>query len=172
MSSGHSELGRSLINAGFGRMSALGANRTRRDSGNDVNRTATGCCRRRRRWQSCAAWRGRDLARPGTPLVMSLGLARTKKNRRRPARNRRLVSLAPKRTGGGPRGTAARHMVLVVAYFRLAAAVRSNLRVTTNVALHQLEPSPAGLIGVKSPVNRAVWSLVNALQSPLFRLLS
>jgi len=63
-------------------------------------------------------------------------------------------------------------MVLVVAYFRLAAAVRSNLPVTTNVALHQLEPSPAGLIGVKSPVNRAVWSLVNALQSPLFRLLS
>src|SRR5262245_2497971 len=69
-------------------------------------------------------------------------------------------------------GTAARHMVVVVAYFRLAAAVRSNLPVTTNVALHQLEPSPAGLIGVKSPVNRAVWSLVNALQSPLFRLLS
>jgi hypothetical protein len=63
-------------------------------------------------------------------------------------------------------------MVLVMAYFRLAAAVRSNLPVTTNVALHQLEPSPAGLIGVKSPVNRAVWSLVNALQSPLFRLLS
>src|SRR5262249_53124338 len=66
------------------------------------------------------------------------------------------------RTGGGPRGTAARQIVLVVAYFRLAAAVRSNLPVTTNVALHQLEPSPAGLIGVKSPVNRAVWSLVNA----------
>src|SRR5215831_18063609 len=76
-----------------------------------------------------------------------------------------------KEQAGGPRGTAARQMVLV-AYFRLAAAVRSNLPVTTNVALHQLEPSPAGLIGVKSPVNRAVWSLVNALQSPLFRLLS
>src|SRR5262245_34364411 len=30
-------LGRVLINAGFGRMSALGANRTRRDGGNDVN---------------------------------------------------------------------------------------------------------------------------------------
>src|SRR5262245_25317101 len=89
MSFGHSELSRSLINAGFGRMSALGANRTRRDSGNDVNRTATGCCRRRGRWRSCAGWRGRDLAPPGTPLVMSLGLARTKKNRRRPARNRR-----------------------------------------------------------------------------------
>src|SRR5215831_5583241 len=93
-------------------------------------------------------------ARPRTPLVMSLGLARTKKNGRRPARNRRP------------------QMVPVVAYFRLATAVRSNLPVTTNVALHQLEPSPVGLIGVKSPVNRAVWSLVNALQSPLFRLLS
>src|SRR6266404_5770375 len=30
-------LGRVLINAGNGRMSALGANRTRRDGGNDVN---------------------------------------------------------------------------------------------------------------------------------------
>src|SRR5262245_26803934 len=30
-------LGRVLINACIGRMSALGANRTRRDSGNDVN---------------------------------------------------------------------------------------------------------------------------------------
>jgi hypothetical protein len=33
----YSELGRVLTNAGLGRMSALGANRTRRDSGNDVN---------------------------------------------------------------------------------------------------------------------------------------
>ena len=31
------DLGRVLINAGLGRMSALGANRTRRDGGNDVN---------------------------------------------------------------------------------------------------------------------------------------
>jgi len=31
------ELGRVLINAGIGRMSALGANWTRRDGGNDVN---------------------------------------------------------------------------------------------------------------------------------------
>jgi len=46
-------------------------------------------------------------------------------------------------------------------------AVRSNLPVATKVALHQLEPNPAGLIPVKSPVNRAVWSLVKALQSPL-----
>ena len=76
------------------------------------------------------------------------------KNGRRPARNCRP------------------QMVPVVAYFRLATAVRSNLPVTTNVALHQLEPNPPGLIGVKSPVNRAVWSLVNALQSPLFRSLS
>ena len=30
-------VGRALINAGIGRMSALGANRTRRDSRNDVN---------------------------------------------------------------------------------------------------------------------------------------
>ena len=30
-------LGRVLINAGFGRMSALGVNRTRRDGRNDVN---------------------------------------------------------------------------------------------------------------------------------------
>src|SRR6516225_11522599 len=30
-------LGRVLINAGIGRMSALGANRTRRDGGNDLN---------------------------------------------------------------------------------------------------------------------------------------
>src|SRR5262245_33279318 len=36
----------------------------------------------------CMAGSG-PLARPGTPLVMRLGLARTKKNRRRPARNRR-----------------------------------------------------------------------------------
>jgi hypothetical protein len=34
---GSSELGRALIDAGIGRMSALGANRTRRDGGNDVN---------------------------------------------------------------------------------------------------------------------------------------
>jgi len=34
---GYSELSRVLINAGLGRMSALGANRTRRDGGNDVN---------------------------------------------------------------------------------------------------------------------------------------
>src|SRR5215472_11275841 len=30
-------VGHALINAGFGRTSALGANRTRRDGGNDVN---------------------------------------------------------------------------------------------------------------------------------------
>ena len=30
-------VGRVLINAGFGQMSGLGANRTRRDGGNDVN---------------------------------------------------------------------------------------------------------------------------------------
>src|SRR5262245_20612167 len=57
-------------------------------------------------------------------------------------------------------------------YFRLAMAVRSNLPVTTKLAPHQLEPNPPGLIAVKSPVNRAVWSLVNALQSPLLRSVS
>ena len=57
-------------------------------------------------------------------------------------------------------------------YFRLAAAVRSNLPVTTKLALHQLEPKPPGLIGVKLAVKVAVWSLVNALQSPLFKSVS
>src|SRR5262249_33075050 len=52
-------------------------------------------------------------------------------------------------------------------YLRFAIAVRSNLPVATKVALHQFEPNPPGLIGVKSPVKRAVWSLVKALQSPL-----
>jgi hypothetical protein len=46
-------------------------------------------------------------------------------------------------------------------------AVRSNLPVATKTALHQVEPNPPGLIPVKSPENRAVWSLVKALQSPL-----
>ena len=50
-------------------------------------------------------------------------------------------------------------------YLRLAIAVRSNLPVATKVAPHQL--NPPGLIAVKSPVKRAVWSLVKALQSPL-----
>src|SRR5262249_19831686 len=58
------------------------------------------------------------------------------------------------------------------AYFRLAAAVRSILPATTNVAPHQLDPKPPGLIAVKSPVKRAVLSLVKALQSPLFRSVS
>ena len=59
-----------------------------------------------------------------------------------------------------------------LAYFRLAIAVRSNLPVATKVAPHQLEPKPPGLIEVKLPVNVAVWSLVKALQSPLFRSVS
>ena len=57
-------------------------------------------------------------------------------------------------------------------YFRFVIAVRSNLPVTTNVEPHQVEPKPSGLIAVKLPVNVAVWSLVNALQSPLFRSVS
>jgi hypothetical protein len=37
-------------------------------------------------------------------------------------------------------------------------AVRSNLPVTTNDALHQLEPNPPGLIGVKLDVKvAAMW---------------
>src|SRR5262249_57953382 len=76
-------------------------------------------------------------------------------------------SLPPK---GGGRGTARPPpppIVPISAYFRLAIAVRSNLPVATKVALHQLEPTPPGLMPVKSPENRAVWSLVKALQSPL-----
>src|SRR5262249_42388074 len=80
--------------------------------------------------------------------------AHTKSNGRRTVRNRRPS------------------IELISAYFRLAIAVRSNLPVATKVALHQLEPNPPGLIAVKSPENRAVWSLVKALQSPLFRSVS
>ena len=63
-------------------------------------------------------------------------------------------------------------IVSMSAYFRLAIAVRSNLPETTKEEPHQLEPKPPGLIEVKSPVNRAVLSLVKALQSPLFRSVS
>ena len=57
------------------------------------------------------------------------------------------------------------------AYFRFAS-VRSEENLTTKVWLHQLEPTPPGLMAVKSPLNLAVWSLVKALQSPLLRLVS
>jgi hypothetical protein len=40
-----------------------------------------------------------------------------------------------------------------------------------NVAPHQLEPGPPGLIGVEE-TPEAVWSLVKALQSPLLRSVS
>ena len=85
---------------------------------------------------------------------LRLGCVHTKSSGRRTVRNRR-PPIEP-----------------ISAYFTLAMAVRSNLPVTTKDALHQLEPNPAGLIAVKSPENRAVWSLVKALQSPLFRLVS
>jgi hypothetical protein len=49
---------------------------------------------------------------------------------------------------------------VILDYFRSAIAVRSNLPVTTKLAPHQFEPNPPGLIPVKSPVKRAVWSLV------------
>lgn len=42
------------------------------------------------------------------------------------------------------------------AYFRLLIAVRSNESLATPAALHQLEPKPPGLMGVKLPVNFAV----------------
>jgi hypothetical protein len=80
---------------------------------------------------------------------LRLGCVHTKSNGRRTVRNRRPPTEP------------------ISAYFTLAIAVRSNLPVATNVALHQVEPNPAGLIPVKSPENRAVWSLVKALQSPL-----
>jgi hypothetical protein len=57
-------------------------------------------------------------------------------------------------------------------YFRLAIAVRSIFPAKTKVAPHQLEPNPLGLMAVKSPVKRAVLSLVKALQSPLFKSVS
>jgi hypothetical protein len=84
---------------------------------------------------------------PGDDL--RVGFVHTKSNGRRTERDRRPP------------------LVPISAYFRLAIAVRSNLPVATKEALHQLEPNPAGLIPVKSPENRAVWSLVKALQSPL-----
>ncbi len=51
-------------------------------------------------------------------------------------------------------------------------AVRSNLPDTTKVSPHQLEPNPNGLIALKSFENRAVWSLVKALQSALLKSVS
>src|SRR5262249_17094630 len=80
---------------------------------------------------------------------LSVGFVHPKSNGRRTVRNRRPP------------------IVLISAYLRLAIAVRSNLPVATKVALHQLEPNPPGLIPLKSPENRAVWSLVKALQSAL-----
>jgi PAS domain S-box-containing protein len=51
-------------------------------------------------------------------------------------------------------------------YFKLSF-VKSTDNLAMNAALHQVEPTPEGLIGVKEPSNPAVWSLVNALQSPV-----
>src|SRR5262249_25010016 len=79
---------------------------------------------------------------------LSVGFVHPKKHGRRAGRNRRPP-------------------IVLMAYLRLAIAVRSNLPVATKVALHQLEPNPPGLIPLKSPENRAVWSLVKALQSAL-----
>ena len=62
--------------------------------------------------------------------------------------------------GGSLRATARRWIGQLT--FRLAIAVRSNLPETTKEEPHQFEPKPPGLIEVKSPVNRAVLSLVKA----------
>ena len=74
--------------------------------------------------------------------------------------------------GGGPARSRRPLIVSMSTYFRLAIAVRSNLPATTKDEPHQLEPNPPGLIGVTLLVNRAFWSLVKALQSPLFRSVS
>jgi ABC transporter transmembrane region 2 len=56
-----------------------------------------------------------------------------------------------------------------VAYFRFAS-VRSDDSLTRKVWLHQLEPMPPGLMAVTKVAGpEAVWSLVKALQSPLFK---
>jgi hypothetical protein len=79
---------------------------------------------------------------------------------------------AAKSAGGGSSEPPPAEIVSVrpSAYFKLAAAVRSALKAATILAPHQFDPNPPGLIGVKLPVNMAVWSLVKALQSPLFKL--
>src|SRR5215471_13666018 len=82
-------------------------------------------------------------------------------------RNAVLQKLEIAKRAADPQGNRRPPIVPISAYFRLAMAVRSNLPVATKVALHQFEPNPPGLIPVKSPENRAVWSLVKALQSPL-----
>jgi hypothetical protein len=94
-------------------------------------------------------------ASPTTPSVPDeFAVAFDQMKGRRPMRSRRPM------------------MVVRPAYLRLAIAVRSNLPATTKEEPHQLEPKPPGLIGVTLFVNRAVLSLVKALQSPLFMSVS
>ena len=84
-----------------------------------------------------------------------------------------LASFASaKRKGRRPAGSRRPLIVSMSTYFRLDIAVRSNLPATTKDEPHQLEPNPPGLIEVTLLVNRAFWSLVKALQSPLFRSVS
>lgn len=71
--------------------------------------------------------------------------------------------------------TARNRLGLAETYFRLLLIVRSAERRAVNTPLHQFEPTPVGLIGVMFavvPGMPAVWSLVKALQLPLFRLVS
>src|SRR5262249_36869376 len=100
--------------------------------------------------------------------VSDLACARPHSSRRRNDRHRREKHNARRLGRAAGRGI----FVDERSYLRLVIAVRSNLPETTKVELHQFEPTPLGLIAVKLPENRAVWSLVKALQSPLLRLVS
>ena len=61
-----------------------------------------------------------------------------------------------------------------IGYFRLVIAVRSAESLTMPVAPHQPEPKPPGFIAVMKAGLKlvVVWSLVNALQLALERLVS
>jgi hypothetical protein len=76
------ELGRVLINAGISRISALGANRTRRDSGNDVNdpQSDSVVFSARRCSGSCALLEPR--ARDGSPGALPCGYFAAQANRK------------------------------------------------------------------------------------------
>jgi hypothetical protein len=84
-----------------------------------------------------------------------------------------LISGSPQTKGAADR-SAAPFSLGRMAYFRLVIAVRSAESLTIPVAPHQLEPKPPGLIAVTKLVLKlvVVWSLVNALQLALERLVS
>jgi hypothetical protein len=81
-----------------------------------------------------------------TPTSTGANRKLQSKQGRTKSNGRRLVRAAAR---GRPEKNA-------LAYFRLAIAVRSNLPETTKVELHQLEPKPPGLIGVKLLLKTAV----------------